>query len=217
MLRIRDVYPGSRILILPILDPGSRIPDPKAATKEGSEKKLVIILFLAVTNFTKLNIILFSKCWRKTFGPIFKELLKFFPKNFSLCCQIYGFGIRDPRSGKNLSRSRDKKDTGSRIRNTAVLRIRDYHSVSDFFHSGLTRSRARIKKFKVILTQKIDTSSQKYNPGCSPRILSMDFFHPRCRGQKSTGSRIRNTVIPCNIHEAKFSMFIRLRLSHEIQ
>jgi len=34
VLRIRDVYPGTRILILPIPDPGSRIPDPKTATKE---------------------------------------------------------------------------------------------------------------------------------------------------------------------------------------
>jgi hypothetical protein len=30
--RIRDVYPGS--FFLPIPDPGSRIPDPKIATKE---------------------------------------------------------------------------------------------------------------------------------------------------------------------------------------
>jgi hypothetical protein len=34
VLRIRDVYPGSRILIFY----PSRIPDPKTATKERSEK-----------------------------------------------------------------------------------------------------------------------------------------------------------------------------------
>ncbi len=47
VLRIRDVYPGSRIS-----DPGSRIPDPKTATKERGEKKFVVIPFFVATNFT---------------------------------------------------------------------------------------------------------------------------------------------------------------------
>jgi hypothetical protein len=78
--RIRDVYPGSRIpdpdfypsrildlgFRIPdpgswISDSGSRIPDPKTVTKERGEK-VVIILFFVVTNFTKLNIMLFLKC-----------------------------------------------------------------------------------------------------------------------------------------------------------
>jgi hypothetical protein len=42
VLRIRYVYPGSRILIFY----PSQIPDPKTATKERVEKKFVIILFL---------------------------------------------------------------------------------------------------------------------------------------------------------------------------
>jgi hypothetical protein len=37
---------------------------------------------------------------KKKFGPVFKELLKFLPKNFSICSQIYGLGIPDPGSGK---------------------------------------------------------------------------------------------------------------------
>jgi hypothetical protein len=49
----------------------SRIPDPKTATKERGEKKLVVITFSVATNFTKLQIILVLK---KKFGPIFKEL-----------------------------------------------------------------------------------------------------------------------------------------------
>jgi hypothetical protein len=68
MLRIRDVYPGSRTP-----DLGSQIPDPKTSTKERGEKKFVIIPFFVATNFTKLKIILFLKCRRKKFGPIFKE------------------------------------------------------------------------------------------------------------------------------------------------
>jgi hypothetical protein len=47
-----------------------------------------------------------------------------------------------------------------------------------------------------ILTPK---SSQKYDPGCSSRILipdpDLDYFtQPGSRGEKGTGSRIRNTV-----------------------
>ena len=67
---------------------------------------------------------------KKKFGPIFKELLKFLPKKFSICSQIYGFGIRDPRSGirKNLflipdPESRGQKGTGSRIRIRNTVRI----------------------------------------------------------------------------------------------
>ncbi len=66
VLRIRDVYPGSRILIFThprsripdprsrIPDLGSRIPDPKTPTKERGEKKLVVVPFYVATNFTKL-------------------------------------------------------------------------------------------------------------------------------------------------------------------
>jgi hypothetical protein len=62
VLRIRDVYPGSRIP-----DPDfypSRIPDPKTATKERGEKKFDVIQvpFYVATNFTKLYIILVLKC-----------------------------------------------------------------------------------------------------------------------------------------------------------
>jgi hypothetical protein len=57
VLRIRDVYPGSRIRILIFTDPGSRIPDPKTATKERGEKKFLSYLFYVATNFTKLKII----------------------------------------------------------------------------------------------------------------------------------------------------------------
>jgi hypothetical protein len=48
VLRIRDVYPGSRIS-----DPGSRIPDPKTAAKERGEKKFVVATFFIAIYFTK--------------------------------------------------------------------------------------------------------------------------------------------------------------------
>jgi hypothetical protein len=42
-----DFYPSR------IQDPGSRIPDPKTATKERGEKKLVVIPFYVARNFRK--------------------------------------------------------------------------------------------------------------------------------------------------------------------
>ncbi len=61
VLRIRNVYPGSWFL---------PIPDPKTAAKERDEKNLLSYFFFVATNFTKLGIILFLKCWTKKFGPI---------------------------------------------------------------------------------------------------------------------------------------------------
>jgi hypothetical protein len=55
--RIRDVYPGSRILIF--THPGSRIPDlgsriQKQQQKREVKKNLVVIPFYVAKNFTKL-------------------------------------------------------------------------------------------------------------------------------------------------------------------
>ncbi len=77
----------------------SRIPEPKTVTKERGEKKIVIILFFCSHKFYKIEYYVIFELLKNKFGPIFKELLKFLPKNFSICSQIYGFGIRDPRSG----------------------------------------------------------------------------------------------------------------------
>jgi hypothetical protein len=52
--------PGS--WFLPIPDPGSRIPDPKTATKERGEKKVGVITYYVAKNFTKFKIILVLKC-----------------------------------------------------------------------------------------------------------------------------------------------------------
>ncbi len=48
----------------------SRIPDPKTATKNRGEKKIVVIPFDVATNLTKIIL----KCGRKKFGPNFIEL-----------------------------------------------------------------------------------------------------------------------------------------------
>jgi hypothetical protein len=115
VLRIQDVYPGSRIRIFS--HPGSRIQ--KQQQKRGV-KKIFVIPFFVTTNFTKLKIILVLKCWRKKFGPIFKELWNFLPKKFSLSSQKYDFGIRDP----------EKTYSGSRIQGSKRHRIPDFRSGS---------------------------------------------------------------------------------------
>ncbi len=61
-----DFYPSR------IPDLGSRIQ--KQQEKRGVKKKFVVITFYVATNFTKLQIILVLKCWRKKCGPIFKDL-----------------------------------------------------------------------------------------------------------------------------------------------
>jgi hypothetical protein len=56
---------------LSIPDPGSRIPDPKTATKERSEQKFVAIgTFFVATKITTFKIILILNWRRKNFGPI---------------------------------------------------------------------------------------------------------------------------------------------------
>jgi hypothetical protein len=45
-----------------VADPALCCPDPKTATKERGEKNFVVIPFFIATNFTKLKIILFTKC-----------------------------------------------------------------------------------------------------------------------------------------------------------
>jgi hypothetical protein len=64
VLRIRDVYPGSRILIF--THPGSRIQ--KQQQKRGVKKKFVVITFSCSHKFHKIEVL------KKKCGPIFKEL-----------------------------------------------------------------------------------------------------------------------------------------------
>jgi hypothetical protein len=134
--RIRDVYPGSRILNFAhpgsrISDPGSRIPDlgsriqDQKATKERDEKKFCQTFFFIATYFTKFSIVLFLNAEEKNLGQFSKNYEAFYPKNCHLALKnmALGFGIRDPGSGKKPipdPGSRGKKGTGSpiRIRNT---------------------------------------------------------------------------------------------------
>ncbi len=136
MLRIRVFIPDPGFWFLPIPDPGS-----KNSNKREGWKKICSQTFYVATNFTKLKIIFVLKCWKKKFGPIFKELKNFLPKKFSLSSQKYGFGIRDPRSG-----IRKKTYSGSRIQGSKRHRI-----PVDFFRAKIwSFCSSDIRNFKQI-------------------------------------------------------------------
>jgi hypothetical protein len=69
VLRIRDVYPGFRILIF--THPGSRIPDPKRATNERGEKK-----------FTKLENYFIFEMLKKKIWASSQKIIELFTQKF---------------------------------------------------------------------------------------------------------------------------------------
>jgi hypothetical protein len=106
VLRIRDVYPGSRI------------PDPKTATKERGEKKFVVIPFFCSHKFHKIeNYFSFLSAEEKNLGQFSKRITERFTQKLSLRSQKYGFGIRDPVI--TYSGSPGSKRHRIRIRSTA--------------------------------------------------------------------------------------------------
>jgi hypothetical protein len=83
MLRIRDVCPGSRILILPIPDPGSRIPDPETATKERGKKRIVVIL-LSSHKFHKILHYFSFEVLKDKIWANFLRIIELFTQKLSL-------------------------------------------------------------------------------------------------------------------------------------
>jgi hypothetical protein len=102
--------PGCLSRILIFTHPGSRISDPGSRIQKQQQKTGVKIFFCQTIfcshKFHKTEYYFIFDMLKK-FGPIFQELLKFLPKKLSPRPQKYGFGIRDPRSGKNLFRIPD--------------------------------------------------------------------------------------------------------------
>jgi hypothetical protein len=77
VLLIRDVYPGSQILIF-------SIPDPESNNNKKEEGGKLLSYFFVAINFPNLEIILFLNRYRNKFEPIVKEfkyLSIFNPKN----------------------------------------------------------------------------------------------------------------------------------------
>jgi hypothetical protein len=120
VLRIRDIYPGSRILIF--THPGSRIPDPKTATKERGEKKLDVKPFYVASNFNKIVNYFSFEVLKKKMWANFQRIIELFTKKMSKSTSKYGLGIRDPRSG---IRDPEKTHSGSRIPDPGVKKAPD--------------------------------------------------------------------------------------------
>jgi hypothetical protein len=110
VLRIRDVYPGSRILIF--THPGSRIQ--KQQQKRGVKKNVVIPFYVA-TNFTKLQIILVLVLKKKIWAN-FQRIIELFTQK--IITKLSKIWIWDPGSGKKPipdPGSMGQKGTGSWI------------------------------------------------------------------------------------------------------
>ncbi len=121
VLRIRDVYPWSRILIFN--HPGSRISDPGSKNRNKREgwKKICCHNFLCSQKFHKIaNYFSFEVPKKKNLGH-FQRIIELFTQKIVKSSQKYGFGIRDPRSRIRKKTipdpgSRGQKGTRSRIR-----------------------------------------------------------------------------------------------------
>ncbi len=74
MLRIRDVYPGSRILIF--THPGSRISDPKTAKKERGKK--IVIPFFCSNKFYKIENYFVFEMLKKKIWANFQRIIELF-------------------------------------------------------------------------------------------------------------------------------------------
>ena len=114
VLRIRDVYTGSRILIF--THPGSRI-----QKHQGGWKKICCHILFCRYKFHKIVNYLIFKVLKKKIWASFKKIIELFTQKFvTILSKIW---VWDPRSGIRKKTytgcgSRGQKGTGYRIRNT---------------------------------------------------------------------------------------------------
>jgi hypothetical protein len=88
-----DFYPSR------IPDPGSRIPDPKTATKERGGKKICRQTFFWSHKFHKIEYYFIFEKLKKRIWANFLRIFEVFTQKVVMVSssQKYGFGIRDPR------------------------------------------------------------------------------------------------------------------------
>ncbi len=120
VLRIRDVYPGSRILLF--THPGSRISDPGSQNSNKREgwKKISCHSFLCSHKFHKIeNYFSFEMLKKKIWVNFLRIIWPFTQKIFTKLSNIWvwdpGSEIRDPEKTIPDPGSRVHKGTGSRI------------------------------------------------------------------------------------------------------
>jgi hypothetical protein len=125
VLRIRDVYPGSRIP-----DFGSRTPDSKTATEEKVEKN-VLSYFFVYRNHKYHNIehyFIFELVKKKISANLQRINRTFYPKNCHLALKNIGLGsgIRvkktpDPESGSAHTENTD----GCCLNDTKIIQVKN--------------------------------------------------------------------------------------------
>ncbi len=97
--------PGS--WFLPIPDPGSRIPYPKTATEERSEKKNCCGTFLCIHKFHKIENYFSFKVLKKKIWANFQRIIELFTQK--IVTKLSKISVWDPGSGKNLFRIPESK------------------------------------------------------------------------------------------------------------
>ncbi len=107
-----------------IPDLGSRIQ--KQQQKRGVKKNLLSKPFFVATNFTKLKIILFFKCWRKNLGQFSKNYRTFFTKICHKALKSMGLGSGIRKKTYSGSRVKKASDPGSGSA-TLYLRINNLY------------------------------------------------------------------------------------------
>ncbi len=141
MLRIRDVYPGSWILIF--THPGSRI---QKQQKKRGVKKNFCHTFLCSHKFHKIEHYFSFEVLKKKICANFQRFIELFTQK--IVTKLSKIWVRDPRSGKNVFRIPDpgvKKapDPGSgsatlvncihKIENRLTAKLKDLEEVNKFF------------------------------------------------------------------------------------
>ena len=120
VLRIRDVYPGSRILIF--THPGSRISDPgsKNSNKRERWKKISCHTFFCSHKFHKIVDYFSFEVLKKKIWANFQRIIELFTKKIvKKLLKIWswdpGSEIRDPEKTYSGSRIQGSKSTRSQI------------------------------------------------------------------------------------------------------
>ncbi len=105
MWRIRDVYPGSRILIF--THPGSRIADPgsKNGNKREGWKKIFCLTFLCSHKFHKIENYFSFEVLKKKILANFQRIIELFTQK--IVTKLSKIWVWYPGSGKNLFRIPD--------------------------------------------------------------------------------------------------------------
>jgi hypothetical protein len=85
----------------------SQIPDPKTATKERGEKKLIFIPFFEATNFKNKKVFLIFEMHKKNIWANFQRMIELFTQN--IVTMRSNIWVWDPGSGKTYCGSRVKR------------------------------------------------------------------------------------------------------------